>query len=100
MPGGAHDVRAQNCAIGKRLLNVVVRYAWQAQAKRPFCSREILSLDCPQPLYESLGCFKRSPGDVLVVKPPVRNVQVDHGSFVSCSVWTWLCFCASLRLLL
>jgi len=27
---------------------------------------------------------------VLVVKPPVRNIQVDHGSFVTCSVCIWL----------
>src|SRR6266702_4089943 len=86
MPGGAHDVRAKNSAIGKRLLNVVVRHAWQAQAKRPFCRREILGLDSTEPLHESLRCFKRWLGDVLVVKPPVRKVQIDHGSFVSCSV--------------
>src|SRR2546429_10024566 len=69
MPGGTHDVRAKKSAIGKGLLNVVVRHALQAQAERPFCSRKILSLDSTQPLHESLRCFKRSPRDVLVVKP-------------------------------
>jgi len=66
------------------LLNVVVRHAWQAQAKRPFCRREILGLDSTEPLHESLRCFKRSLGDVLVVKPPVRKVQIDHGSLLFC----------------
>src|SRR5438270_13993795 len=85
MPGGTHDMRAQNGTIGKRLLNVVVRHALQAQAERPFCSRVILRLDSTQPLHESLRCFKRSPGDVLVVKSSMRNVQVGHSSIISCS---------------
>src|ERR1051326_5823123 len=86
MPGGAHDVRAQDCAVGKRLLDVVVGHAWQAQAECPFGGRVVLRLDSAKPLHESFWRFECPPGDVLVVKPLVRNVQLGHSPFVSSSV--------------
>src|SRR5437868_4238466 len=80
MPGGTHDVCTKDSTMGKRLLNIIVRHALQAQTQRPFCSRKVLGLDSTHPLHESLRGFECSTGNVLVMKPLVRNVQVDHSS--------------------
>src|SRR5438128_11685987 len=50
MPGWAHQMSAQNAAIGECLLYYIIASLLHPHPKRPFCAREILSLDSAQPL--------------------------------------------------
>ena len=67
-------MRAQDGSLREGLFYVVVSRTLQTQSKCPFRACIILGLDSAQPRHDITRLFKRSPGNVLVVESPARNV--------------------------
>ena len=75
MPGGAHDVRAQDPAGIVGLLDLGIRGALQAQAQGPLGGGEVLGLHRAQPGHHLAGGSLFFPAEKLIGKASPGDIQ-------------------------
>jgi hypothetical protein len=75
VPGGPHDVRAQNCALVEGAIDVRSGGADRALGDAPLCARIVLRLDGGEPSYDVLRALKAGPEKVLGMEALGGNIQ-------------------------
>ena len=83
MPGGAQEMRAQDCAFLERLLDKFLRGCLHAHAERPERAIIILHMDRAQPGDDLLGFLELACTDALVVEAVSGDVKCAQNEFAS-----------------